>query len=1114
MDALAGLWFALAVIVGAVLLVLVMEEVLYLGTLVRTILAWGLIVGGAVLVCWRVGVPFLRLLGVVRDEDDLTSAARIGKAFPAVADRLVNILQLQNERGDRLRFSVELMNAARSDLEEQLSGLDFVRAVDDARPRRWRRIAGSVAVLGALTVLVSPSGFLGSAYRLVHFGEVFGAPAAFRIVVDPGSREVVKGSDVMIVARIEGAGPSSVTLVTSHPGEQVSEEYLLQPGPDGLLRHEFKALKLTTAYSLRAGDVRTQEFLLTVVDRPLITRLSLTVTPPAYTRLPAQELEDNVGDAAVLAGTRVQFRIEASKNIVDGAIVLHDSTAILLQAHGATASGSLVVRRECVYHLRIVDRQGVENADPVQNTLRVIPDAPPTVAIIVPGTNIDLTDNTSLGLLVKIGDDYGFTSMRLSYRLVQSSYEQPAQRSTAITIPLNGASGTEALVPYTWDLKPLHLVPEDVVAYSVEVTDNDRVTGPKTTVSETYTLRLPSFEEVARDVDERHEASLQGMQQALSEAKEAQKDLEELQQDLRREQQKLDWQNQKKSEELLKRYEDIRKSVEQANATVDRMMEEMQKNRMLSPETLEKYQELQRLMEELNSPELAEALKKLQESMQQPNPEALRQALQQFSVSEENFRKSLDRTIQLIKRLHIEQKMDALVRRAEEMQKTQEELGNRTAATEPADSSSIRDLQRRQEGAREDVQQMRKDLRDVRSAMEEYPREMPLEEMQALEDSLQQAAMEQQMEAIQKELEQGKMQSASAQQQQVSRNLSSLTRQLRGMKDAMQRNQQQAMARELRKALDNLLELSRREEALKNQAQGMEQNAQGLRENAQEQMEVLRDLNGVTQAMTGMSQKSFSITPDMGKAIGDAMREMASAMQSLEQRNPGAAAQQQSAAMGSLNEAAQMVGGALSAMMQPGNQGMTGMSGFLQRLQQLTDAQRGVNDGTQGLGGMTPEQVAEMGRLAAEQGMVRKSLEQLQREAASSGQLQKLLGDLRSVAEEMREVQTDLAGGNVTPETMRKQERILSRLLDSQRSTRERDFEERRKAEAGKNQQRRSSTTLDLTTREGVHRLRRDLLKALQEGYTRDYEDLIRKYFEALEEPPAGIAPSPPNQHH
>lgn len=172
----------------------------------------------------------------------------------------------------------------------------------------------------------------------------------------------------------------------------------------------------------------------------------------------------------------------------------------------------------------------------------------------------------------------------------------------------------------------------------------------------------------------------------------------------------------------------------------------------------------------------------------------------------------------------------------------------------------------------------------------------------------------------------------------------------------------------------------------------------------------------------------------------------------------------------------------------------------MQGLQRLTGRQQGINRGTQQLEGMTRQQAAALGRLAGEQGAVRKSLEQLAREAAGSGELSKLLGDLNRIVREMREVQTDLAQGDLNPETLRKQDRILSRLLESQRSLRERDYERRRRAEGGTNVARMSPGKIDLSGQESRNRLREDLLKALQEGYSRDYEELIRRYFEVLEQ--------------
>jgi hypothetical protein len=64
---------------------------------------------------------------------------------------------------------------------------------------------------------------------------------------------------------------------------------------------------------------------------------------------------------------------------------------------------------------------------------------------------------------------------------------------------------------------------------------------------------------------------------------------------------------------------------------------------------------------------------------------------------------------------------------------------------------------------------------------------------------------------------------------------------------------------------------------------------------------------------------------------------------------------------------------------------------------------------------------------------------------------------------------------------------------------RERDYEKKRKAETGTQFVRRSPKDIDFETLEDNSRLHEELLKALEQGYSKDYQELIRKYFEELE---------------
>jgi hypothetical protein len=192
----------------------------------------------------------------------------------------------------------------------------------------------------------------------------------------------------------------------------------------------------------------------------------------------------------------------------------------------------------------------------------------------------------------------------------------------------------------------------------------------------------------------------------------------------------------------------------------------------------------------------------------------------------------------------------------------------------------------------------------------------------------------------------------------------------------------------------------------------------------------------------------------------------------------------------------------MESMMQGGGQG--GMMSLMQQLQGMSGQQMNLNNLTQKLqqmmqGGMTPQQQMEMQRLSQQQQLIQKSLEQLNREAKVSGQSSKLPADLDNIMKRMQEVVTDMQGEKLNEELIQKQENILSKLLDAQRSLNERDYEKERESRSGENVVRNFPAELELGSTKSLNKIRDELNKAVKEGYSRDYEELIRKYYEILQ---------------
>ncbi len=1088
------------IIVGVGLFLVLVESIIHMPPFIRTAIML-LFIGGVIGAFGRYFIdPLLRRMGIMKSSDDLALAEKVGKTYTQIKDHFRNALEiLEEQRQYPKRYSPLLIDAVLDDIGKELQSVDISRVIDYSIPFRLMRYAAGVVAVFILFFIVLPVTLRDTSYRLLHFSESFAAPLPFAFEIEPGNKEIVKGESVNIVVRLRGEQQKEIELCTRTEGQSLLERMTLHRDSSGIFLWQSPILKNTFEYYVQSDDIKSEKYTIIVVDRPVIKTLKVQLHPPAYTGIPSQTLDDNVGDITALKGTRVILDLAANKEIARASIVFSDHSRHELLAAGTTVTGSFMVKKDVQYHCELEDKKGIVNIDPISYTIHSQPDEPPTIAITVPGRNIDLNDNMQVALLMNLHDDYGISKLRVGYRLSQSKYEKPQESFSFTDIPVptaqRGEKGIDLAVPYLWDLSSLSLAAEDVVTYYAEVYDNDGVTGPKMSRSKEFTLRYPSLDEIFSDADKQHAESFESLQEDLKQAEELRKNLDAVTQEMKKNQQ-LDWQQQKKLEETLKQYEELRKNIQNASQKLDTLFQGMQNKNILSQETLEKYLELQQMLQQIDSPELNAALRRMQEAMKRLSPDQLRQAMQQLTLSEESFRKSIERTLSLLKRIQVEQKFDEAIRRTAELEQRHSELKNQSAKTSPENSEALRELAEKQEGAEKEYKNLRQQLSELQKRMEEFPDEMPLREYAKATEFIEQQNLDERMETARRQLHQGKPQHAREQQQQIQSSLNEFGKQMQQTKDLMQQRMQQQLLAEFQKMVQELLDMSAQEEDLKNASRTLDPSSQQFRENAQSQQQIIEDLGRLANTLGQMSQKTFAITPKMGKAIGQAFGQMTSAIQSLENRNGQEAADHQHDAMAGLNDATRQIQQAMDNAMQ-GGQG--GLGSLLQQLGRMAAQQQGINVQTQDLssqGGVSPEQAA---RLAVEQAAVQKSLEELSNEAKQSTDHQKHLGDLDKIAEEMKEVVRDLEQHEINPTTLQRQEKILSRLLDAQRSMRERDYEKRRRAEAGRDYQRFSPPDLDQSTVAGTSRLMQDLRKALEQGYAKEYQELIRKYFEELQ---------------
>ncbi|MCB2204928.1 DUF4175 family protein [bacterium] len=1096
-----GLLLTLGAVAGIVLVASVLEAVMYFGIEGRTVL-FALSAAGVLTAAGIFLLPALapRFSASRRKSED-TVALEVGAKFPEIRDRLLNAMQVFREmrKEKHVAWSPQLVDAGFSDVSAAFERLDLAPVIDRAPLRRAARNAVIFLGVTVLAFAMLPSTLGGAFWHVLQFRTDFAPPAPFEFMVIPGDIEAVKGEKLTLEATTSADEQPEITF---HVREDEQEEFDAVPtarDSSGMWMHEITGVRRSLVYYAEAAGYRSRQYRIDVVDRPFVRSLRTRLTFPSYAKLSPRYLDDNVGDVAALAGTRVTLDVALSKEVQDARLVFSDSSEQEMEVTDLRAQASFVLKKDASYHVALKDVNGIANANPIEYSLTVLPDQGPTVDIIEPGRNSNLDESMRLALLIRIADDYGFSKLVLKYRLAASRYEKAQEDYSSITIPLPSAREREMEVPWIWNLTSLNLVPEDVVNYFVEIYDNDNINGPKVGRSQIYSLRLPSLEEVFAKADAEQEKAVENLEETLKAAEDVQRELDQLRQEMKQQNaEKLDWQQQKKVEELMKRQDKMMRDVKDVNEQLSKLQEEMQKQNMLSEETVQKYQELEELMKEVDAPELREAHEKMKEMMKQMSPEQMKDALENFSFNEENFRKSIERTIDLLKRIQIEQKVDELAKRAEEMAKQQEDLAQRTENADPKNQSQLDRLAEEQREMKKQMDAMDREMKELMKKMEEFPQEMPLNEMKEAQAEMNLSQMQQSMNQSAGQCQGGNCKGASKQQKKMAQQMRKFQKKMEQVKKKMSQNMQQMVKRGFQKALKEVLEMSKKQEDLKNRVQNMPANSPQFREATREQMELMEQLNQTGNELMELAKKTFAVNQKMAKHLGQAMKKMEQSMNSMQNRDQRSGGQQQGGAMAELNEAAKQ----LAQAMQKSSQGGSSQGGsLLQQLRQMAQQQMDINANmpTPSSGQSSMQERQQIQRLMQQQAAVQKSLQELNEEAKRSDEGKRLAGDLERIAEEMQEVVRDMQQNNVNPNTRQKQERILSRLLDASRSMRERDWEKRRRSRAGEDVARRTPGQLSDELTDPSEAIRSDLQKAVSEGYARDYEVLIRKYFEKLE---------------
>jgi hypothetical protein len=254
--------------------------------------------------------------------------------------------------------------------------------------------------------------------------------------------------------------------------------------------------------------------------------------------------------------------------------------------------------------------------------------------------------------------------------------------------------------------------------------------------------------------------------------------------------------------------------------------------------------------------------------------------------------------------------------------------------------------------------------------------------------------------------------------------------------------------------------------------------------------------------------------PEIKKMITDEVvgiqKHIDRSLNHLNDRNIGFATGEQQAAMTGINNLANFLSNELENMMKQMQKSSSSSSskkklckkkkpgpGEGKSMSNLSQQQRSVNQKLQEMMKLGKADPKELGRIAAQQELIRQMLQSAEQQLKDEGKPG--LGKLDKIKSDMELTEQELINNNLTQETLMRQQKILNRMLDATKSVRERDMEERRESQTGKEII--IKKPAELNEKKTEEKLAQELLKSKGVNYQDKMRIVIDRYFDTFQMP-------------
>jgi uncharacterized coiled-coil DUF342 family protein len=463
-------------------------------------------------------------------------------------------------------------------------------------------------------------------------------------------------------------------------------------------------------------------------------------------------------------------------------------------------------------------------------------------------------------------------------------------------------------------------------------------------------------------------------------------------------------------------------------------------------ELLEKQNQIQDLLENLMNDEMKKLMEEFEKLMSEFDKEKFNKLNEDAQMSYEDLKKQLDRNLEMLKKMELDQKIKDKIEDLKSLAEKQNKLSNETQDKNKT-SQEIKD---KQNEIKNELDKIQKDYDEIKKENKELENPEKLDEFQKEFDDIKQEINQAQ------ENTDSKRSKASQNQKNSSSKMQDLAQKMQQMMDKNEKAEHYENAEDLRQIIDNLTTFSFDQEAILTQLQNINYKDPKYNILASKQSNLNENFNIINDSLYALAKRVPEISSEITEEVLSIRKNMAKITKDLQDNYQSSAVKQQQYVMTSANNLALLLSEVLKQMQnsmkqqqQSGGQcnkpkpgkfpGMKmSQQSLKSQLEQMIDQMKS-GKGKLDKNSMN-KQIAQM---IAEQEKFTKMMNDLKSKTSLSPETTKKLNEINQLNEQN---QKDLINKNISSQLLKRQELILTRLLEAENSEQEREIDKKRES--------------------------------------------------------------------